>query len=737
MASKRTPRKAPASAPAPPPRTTPRRVRLDLDDDVPAAALVPPGTPTPESGHRNLRRRNSPAVVVAPSPAAPVALTPASAAFELAVRETAEALYAAKRVAVVAGAGISVSAGIPDFRSEDGLYRLAKTHAPPGTVVKGQDLFDAGVFRAEPTTRLFFSFMAGLRDAAEDARPTPAHHFLRRLSSSGKLLRCYTQNIDGLEDRAGVGAPVPPTRPAGLAAGSAASAVPPSPPHSQSDDTAPLSTLGMSDLGLSSSISLSSDAPAGSSPPRASVTAKLSAPTVADTVVQLHGTLSAVRCNLCRATFPFTSDLAAVFSDGDAPACPTCAAEATQRAAQGKRARATGTLRPDVVLYNEAHPYGDAIADVVSRDVRRRPDLVIVMGTSLKVHGIKRLVRDLATAANRSGRSGLRQAANAESSDEEEDDDEELPFADITAASSSPERRTRSGATRRAATMPPPAPPPPKKKAAKHRAPRVILVNRTPMGREWADVFDHVLLGDADDIVARWSTELDRLERAAADRRAKRELNKARKLGQLEPGQTRLPFPVVKNSPMLAVPLPAVAAAIKHAGGRGAIPPSAPPLPRRAVVRVPASPSPAVPRGGATAAAAPVKAPAFSGRSALSAVAAKTPAQRTAFVTGATPEAVSLGARQVFTVEDSDLETEPEADEDDDEVDEDAEIDVVHYTPEPPIVIGQAPQRRVPVPAALAAVAAPTPRSLDDAREAENRTPPLKFRLRSRTVPTA
>ncbi|ORZ33127.1 DHS-like NAD/FAD-binding domain-containing protein [Catenaria anguillulae PL171] len=261
-------------------------------------------------------------------------------AFEQQVVATAAAIHAAKRVVIVTGAGISVSAGIPDFRSESGLYNLIKLQNP-GTVVKGQDLFDASLFRTEPTRRLFYSFMAGLRDACTQAQPTPVHAMMRELDKRGKLLRCYTQNIDGLEERA-------------------------------AQNGSPNRTVA------------AATSPAAKHPP---------------TVIQLHGTLTHVRCVLCSTRLPFTSTLSTIFAQGDPPACPACMHDADMRAAANKRARATGTLRPDVVLYNEPNPNGDAIADVLGKDLRRRPDVVLVMGTSLKVHGIKRLVRDLAAAA--------------------------------------------------------------------------------------------------------------------------------------------------------------------------------------------------------------------------------------------------------------------------------------------------------------------------------------------------
>lgn len=46
--------------------------------------------------------------------------------------------------------------------------------------------------------------MAELKASIDLALPSPAHHFIKALDTKGKLLRSYTQNIDGLEARAGL-----------------------------------------------------------------------------------------------------------------------------------------------------------------------------------------------------------------------------------------------------------------------------------------------------------------------------------------------------------------------------------------------------------------------------------------------------------------------------------------------------------------------------------------------------
>jgi NAD-dependent histone deacetylase SIR2 len=49
-------------------------------------------------------------------------------------------------------------------------------------------------------------------------------------------------------------------------------------------------------------------------------------------------------------------------------------------------------------LYNDPipHPSTHTTSTVISADLSRKPDLLLVFGTSLKVHGIKKLVKDFA-----------------------------------------------------------------------------------------------------------------------------------------------------------------------------------------------------------------------------------------------------------------------------------------------------------------------------------------------------
>ena len=103
---------------------------------------------------------------------------------------------AAKKIVLMTGAGISCGAGIPDFRSiGTGLYsNLQKYNLPQPSDVFTLSYFDE---RPEPFFDLVGSLLPGKN------KPTFIHYFARMLNDKKLLLRHYTQNIDGLHQKAG------------------------------------------------------------------------------------------------------------------------------------------------------------------------------------------------------------------------------------------------------------------------------------------------------------------------------------------------------------------------------------------------------------------------------------------------------------------------------------------------------------------------------------------------------
>lgn len=74
------------------------------------------------------------------------------------LNEVIKFISKSKKMTVLTGAGISCNAGIPDFRSSDGLYNMVKSKYPK-SIVRGQDLFDISLFRDEISLSIFCTFM--------------------------------------------------------------------------------------------------------------------------------------------------------------------------------------------------------------------------------------------------------------------------------------------------------------------------------------------------------------------------------------------------------------------------------------------------------------------------------------------------------------------------------------------------------------------------------------------------
>ncbi|KAJ3345962.1 hypothetical protein HDU91_007177, partial [Kappamyces sp. JEL0680] len=256
-------------------------------------------------------------------------------------QDIAAALSKAKRIVVVTGAGtaglalirkgfpllaafpISDQAKVPGTIAYAGLYNLVKQKFP-GAVFKGQELFDASLFKDPTKKKLFYHFIAGLKKATSEAGVTRTHEWFKELQVNGSLARIYTQNIDDLDKR------------------------------------------------------------------------KLTAAHV----VQLHGDLETVSCTLCKHSQDFDVDLVNMFYEGQGPACPSCVIVCQDRVRSGKRSVACGFLRPNIVLYNEHHANGDLISKLQTSDLSKKPDALIVVGTSLKIVGVRNLIKTFADAVH-------------------------------------------------------------------------------------------------------------------------------------------------------------------------------------------------------------------------------------------------------------------------------------------------------------------------------------------------
>ena len=111
------------------------------------------------------------------------------------INQLQEIIDASDNIVFFGGAGVSTESGIPDFRSESGIFKTLEKYGdtPENLVSHSYYLSHTEEFFAYYKENLVF----------KDAEPNPAHLKLAELEKADKLKAVITQNIDGLHQKAG------------------------------------------------------------------------------------------------------------------------------------------------------------------------------------------------------------------------------------------------------------------------------------------------------------------------------------------------------------------------------------------------------------------------------------------------------------------------------------------------------------------------------------------------------
>lgn len=113
------------------------------------------------------------------------------------IDDAAKLLQSSRNIMVITGAGISTSLGIPDFRSKGtGFYDKVREMG----FLEPEEVFDIDNFDLQP--EIFYSLAGDI--LPDQKRYSPTHGFIRLLQDKGRLQTNYTQNIDNLEELAGI-----------------------------------------------------------------------------------------------------------------------------------------------------------------------------------------------------------------------------------------------------------------------------------------------------------------------------------------------------------------------------------------------------------------------------------------------------------------------------------------------------------------------------------------------------
>lgn len=211
-------------------------------------------------------------------------------------------VFSQKKVVIIAGAGISVSSGIPDFRSKTGLFQDIKNKYK----IKGEELFSYKFGIESRTRKIYLEYICNLKRLINNSNPSYTHKFFKWYAQITSL-RVYTQNIDSLEEKGGL---------------------------------------------------------------------------TKDNLVYLHGNLKYLRCLYCGSQSEFNNPTDILNS----PKCTICAKSQNERLKNIPK-----YLHTNIIHYHQDHPDSDLISKCIRKDSNL--DLLIVVGTSLNVFGVKNMVK--------------------------------------------------------------------------------------------------------------------------------------------------------------------------------------------------------------------------------------------------------------------------------------------------------------------------------------------------------
>jgi len=107
------------------------------------------------------------------------------------IQRAAKDILSSKKTIAFTGAGISVESGIPDFRSEEGLWQK---YDP-------EEYATIYAFHSNPDK--VWLMLKDMFSLIVSAKPNPAHIGLAELERMGLLSSVITQNVDGLHQAAG------------------------------------------------------------------------------------------------------------------------------------------------------------------------------------------------------------------------------------------------------------------------------------------------------------------------------------------------------------------------------------------------------------------------------------------------------------------------------------------------------------------------------------------------------
>ncbi|TID17639.1 hypothetical protein CANINC_004005 [Pichia inconspicua] len=303
-----------------------------------------------------------------------------------------------RKIIVITGAGISCNAGIPDFRSSEGLYNKNIG------MLKGKDMFDISIFRNYDSIKMFNKFIQDLYFQVKDCQPTSTHEFIKTLNDTNKLIKCYTQNIDGIERKLGLKTQFDS--------------------ESWKENNVIQLHGDLHELCCNLCHEKYSWTEFYDENGEFSNKFDVKNDLVSETDVEAEEEGDGYDSDLmilsqgsttseCSEGTTFSNNRGINDYESDIEndntvgmiECPKCIKKYHERVSKGKRSleSSIGIIRPNIVLYGEEHPYSEKFGVNISKDLKKKPSLLLVFGTSLKVTGVKKIVREMSKKVHENG----------------------------------------------------------------------------------------------------------------------------------------------------------------------------------------------------------------------------------------------------------------------------------------------------------------------------------------------
>jgi NAD-dependent histone deacetylase SIR2 len=112
--------------------------------------------------------------------------------------------------------------------------------------------------------------------------------------------------------------------------------------------------------------------------------------------IRLHGRADQSRCEICNLVCDYKPYL---FQGSDSLSCQRYLQRSQARTLKGKRSLSIGRLRPNVLLYGEPHPDDKEILETTKHDLGICLELVLIVGTKLRIPGARSIAASFCHAA--------------------------------------------------------------------------------------------------------------------------------------------------------------------------------------------------------------------------------------------------------------------------------------------------------------------------------------------------